>query len=338
MSVETEPKFTAHNIRFEDGTETFPSIGYTMDQNPVTRSVRRVLTALYPQGFAGKTIIDVGCLEGGFATEFARMGLDATGVEVRESNYRNCLYVKERANLPNLHFIQGDAIDISKFGPFDVFFVSGLLYHLDRPRKFLEDVARNCGKALIIWTHVTHAEETEACMTYGLSDLQENEGLSGRWYPEHGDIPSDKLNELKWASWSNNDSFWVQKEYLLQLLKEIGFDLVFEQFDCLDDIIGDMTTGFYNKIDRVMLVAVKTGLITEPSARTLADHRPQVAKPTLPSAKQTASADLEAAQNRAKVAEQALTHSQQMVDALHSSTSWRVTQPLRWVSDLVRRR
>jgi SAM-dependent methyltransferase len=49
-------------------------------------------------------------------------------------------------------------------------------------------------------------------------------------------------------------------------------------------------------------------------------------------------ADLEDAENRIKVTEQALTHSQQMVDALHSSTSWRVTQPLRWVSDLVRRR
>ena len=335
MSADATPKFTAHNVRFDDGGETFPSIGYTMDQNPVTRSVKRVLTAIFPQGFAGKTIIDVGCLEGGFATEFARMGLDATGVEVRDSNYQNCLYVKERANLPNLHFIQGDAVDISKFGYFDVFFVSGLLYHLDRPRAFLEDVARNCGKALIIWTHVAHAERTEACKTYNLSDLQENEGLAGRWYPEHGDIPTEDLNDLKWASWSNNASFWVQKEYLLQLLKEIGFDLVFEQFDCLDDIIGDMTDGFYNKIDRVMLVAIKTGLPPEGSARTIADHPPALQKHEPPSGEKAQSVGLAADQERATAAEQALAQSQLALGAMRSSTSWRVTKPLRWMGRLL---
>jgi 2-polyprenyl-3-methyl-5-hydroxy-6-metoxy-1,4-benzoquinol methylase len=121
MVIETSPIFTAHNVRLDDGTQTFPSIGYTMDQNPVTRCVRRILHTLYPDGLQGKTVIDVGCLEGGFATEFARMGMMATGVEVRESNYNNCLYVRDRVNLPNLHFIQGDAVDIAEFGQFDVF-------------------------------------------------------------------------------------------------------------------------------------------------------------------------------------------------------------------------
>ena len=40
----------------------------------------------------------------------------------------------------------------------------------------------------------------------------------------------------------------------------IGFDLVFEQFDCMEDIVSDMTQGFYHKIDRVMLVAIKEWL------------------------------------------------------------------------------
>jgi 2-polyprenyl-3-methyl-5-hydroxy-6-metoxy-1,4-benzoquinol methylase len=196
MVVETSPKFTAHNVRLADGTQTFPSIGYTMDQNPVTQCVGRLLHTIYPEGLQGKTLIDVGCLEGGFATEFARMGMTATGVEVRESNYRNCLYVQDRVNLPNLHFIQGDAMDVAKLGKFDVFFVSGLLYHLDKPRKFLEDVATNCGKALVLWTHVSQAEENEASQTYTLSELCENEDLLGRWYLEHDDIPRDEMGLL----------------------------------------------------------------------------------------------------------------------------------------------
>lgn len=337
MAVETLPKFTAHNVRLDDGTQTFPSIGYTMDQNPVTRCVKRLLHTLYPDGFQGKTIIDVGCLEGGFATEFARMGMTATGVEVRESNYNNCLYVLDRVNLPNLRFVQGDATDIAQFGQFDVFFVSGLLYHLDKPRKFLEDVAHNCGKALILWTHVTQADENEASKTYTLSELCENEGLLGRWYSEHGEIPRDELDGLRWASWENKSSFWIQKEYLLQLLKDVGFDLVFEQFDCMEDIVGDMTQGFYHKIDRVMLVAVKSGLPVERPAGATMQRAPGVERRAPAAGVRTPNPELEAAKNRAITAEENLSSARAMLKAVYASTSWRLTAPLRRASTLLRR-
>ena len=336
MSIETLPTFTAHNVRLADGTETFPSIGYTMDQNPVTLCVKRLMHTLYPDGFQGKTIIDVGCLEGGFATEFARMGMSATGVEVRESNYSNCLYVRDRVNLPNLKFVQGDAVDIAKFGKFDVFFVSGLLYHLDKPRQFLEDVARNCGKALVLWTHVTQSEKNEASQTYGLSNLSENEGLQGRWYPEHDDIPVGELDQMKWASWDNKSSFWIQKEYLLQLLKDIGFDLVFEQFDCMDDIVGDMMEGFYHKIDRVMLVAIKSGLPTKPPTVAIEQRAKAGVERGHVHEAQLQAAKLAEAEKRAKEAEQSFIQSRQALEAVHSSTSWRVTAPLRVVGKMLR--
>jgi 2-polyprenyl-3-methyl-5-hydroxy-6-metoxy-1,4-benzoquinol methylase len=108
--------FTTHNIRLDNGTHTLPSAGITIDQHPVTQSVRRLLRTIYPGGVSGKTIIDVGCLEGGYATEFARMGMISTGLEVRETNYKNCLLVKSQVNQPNLTFIHGDANDIARHG------------------------------------------------------------------------------------------------------------------------------------------------------------------------------------------------------------------------------
>jgi SAM-dependent methyltransferase len=342
MTVETLPKFTAHNVRLDDGTETFPSIGYTMDQNPITLCVKRLMHALYPDGFQNKTVIDVGCLEGGFATEFARLGMEATGVEVRESNYNNCLYVRDRVNLPNLHFIQGDAMDIAKFGRFDVYFVSGLLYHLDQPRKFLQDVAANCNKALVLWTHVSHAEDNAGARHYSLSGLCENEGLMGRWYSDHEDVPQSALDsELKWASWNNQKSFWVQKEYLLQLLKDIGFDLVFEQFDCMDDIVGDMTEGFYNKIDRVLLVAVKTGLPLRPVVEYARPRKPatppaQPSSSVQPPTEPVPDPELIAAKTRVLAVERDLALAQARLREVHASTSWRLTGPLRRVSSLLR--
>ena len=250
--------FTAHNVRLDDGTETYPAAGWLMSENGIFQAARRTLQIVYPEGLKGRSIVDIGCLEGGFTTEFARLGMAATGIEVRESNYRNCLRVKAGTNLPDLRFVRDDATNIRNYGPFDAVFICGLLYHLDRPRQFLADVARICGRVLFLETHVTHAERTPSVDIYKLSDVTENEGLRGRWYPEYGDVTPEELNRMKWASWSNNRSFWVQKEFLLQLLSDLGFDLVLEQFDCDKDIVGQWTTGWRKTHSRVLLAGIKS--------------------------------------------------------------------------------
>jgi SAM-dependent methyltransferase len=180
--------FTAHNIRLDDGTETYPAAGWLMSENGIFQAARRLLQIVYPEDLKGRSIVDIGCLEGGFTTEFARLGMAATGIEVRESNYRNCLRIKAGTNLPELRFVRDDATNIGNYGPFDAVFICGLLYHLDRPRQFLADAARICRRVLFLETHVTHADRTPSVDIYKLSEVTENEGLRGRWYPEYGDL------------------------------------------------------------------------------------------------------------------------------------------------------
>lgn len=249
--------FTAHNIRLDDGTQTYPAAGWSMEQSGILCAVRRTLGLVYPGGLAGKSIVDVGCLEGGFTTEFARLGMQATGIEVRDSNFRNCLRVKAGTNLPNLTFVQDDANNIGRYGPFDAVFACGLLYHLDRPRRFLTDASGVCRRALFLETHVAEPGVAPANEIYGLSEITENEGLRGRWFPEYGDVTMEQLDRMKWASWSNSRSFWVQKEYLLQLMHDLGFDIVLEQFDCDHDIVGQYT-GWRRSNSRVLLVGLRT--------------------------------------------------------------------------------
>lgn len=253
--------FTAHNIRLDDGQTTMPDIHWTIDQHPVFGATRRVLQLLYPSGLNGHSIADLGCLEGGYAIEFARLGMISTGIEVRESNIRNCLYAKQRVNLPTLSFIKDDVMNITAHGPFDVIFANGLLYHLDRPKSFLINAASVCRKALILHTHVSLRAETPSRHTHSLSELERHEGLLGRWYDEHaGNQLTDEQREaLKWHSWQNSRSFWVEKAELLQTLIEVGFDLIFEQFDWLGDIRhATAEGGVYAAEDRVMLVALKS--------------------------------------------------------------------------------
>jgi len=250
--------FTAHNVRLDDGTQTFPAAGWTMDQSGILLAARRTLNLVYPEGLRGRSLVDVGCLEGGYTAEFARLGLRATGIEVRESNYRNCLRVKAGTNLPNLMFVKDDANNIGHYGPFDVAFVCGLLYHLDRPKRFLTDLSRVCRRVMFLETHVAHAGQVPANQTYRLSDVTENEGLRGRWLTEYDSVSKDMLERMKWASWTNHRSFWIQKEHLLQLIRDLGFDIVLEQYDCDADILGQ-ATGWRYMHSRVFLVGIRSG-------------------------------------------------------------------------------
>ncbi|MBB4198225.1 SAM-dependent methyltransferase [Rhodoblastus sphagnicola] len=252
--------FTAHNIRLADGTQTHPA-SPNMDQYGRYKAAKRALNVIYNGDLEGRTIADVGCLEGGYTTEFARLGMEATGIEVRDSNFRNCLLVKSRTSLPNLHFLQRDALEIGQCGDYDGLFVCGLLYHLDKPRKFLEDAAKVCKKFIIIDTHVAPRMHEPAVDIFRLSDTSTNEGLKGRWFTEFDAAATavDRDN-MKWSSFANNASFWIEKTALLQTMSELGFDMVFEQFDCEDDIETQFTRGDRYNHSRVFLVGVKTGV------------------------------------------------------------------------------
>jgi 2-polyprenyl-3-methyl-5-hydroxy-6-metoxy-1,4-benzoquinol methylase len=215
--------FTAHNIRLDDGSLTKPEQPWQMEHVPLLRFTKQFLRMLFPDGFAGKRVVDLGCLEGGYTVELARAGFDALGIEVRQSNFENCQRVKAGTNLPNLTFACDDVHNLAKYGVFDVIFCCGLLYHLDEPRKFVDLMAQVCRRVVIIDTHVA---ETRRNGKFRLSWVTENEGWAGRWYPEGN---SDRWRyEAKWSAWSNRKSFWPMKRDLMQGLQQAGFTMVLE--------------------------------------------------------------------------------------------------------------
>jgi SAM-dependent methyltransferase len=249
--------FTAHNIDLPGGRLTMPEMDWTIAQSPWTASAKRVLELAFPGGVAGRKILDLGCLEGGYTVEFARMGMDAVGVEVRESNFENCEFVRTALSLPNLSFVQDDVWNIGRFGKVDAVFCCGLLYHLDRPRAFIDLMASTQASVVIINTHYAAEQRPEK---FPLGAMTENEGLPGRWYEEHDIDDTVVLDGFKWTSWSNKRSFWLTKPAILAALNQAGFTLVFEQFDWLgDDFIDSMTHGYYRSDHRGQFVAVRCG-------------------------------------------------------------------------------
>ena len=303
-------EFTSHNIRLDNGSFTKPDTRYSMDADESFVSARRLLDTVFPGDKNHYRLADLGCLEGGFAVEFARMGFQVLGIEVREANIAACNYVKANTNLPNLEFIKDDARNIAKYGVFDVVFCKGLLYHLDKPKEFLNTLSAVTTKLLILQTHFsTDTKKTDTknkehrwfgiarkllarvkrhILAFGiarrllarvkrhnpepaakdghwrefnLSELTENETLRGRWYTEFAnDEAFSKRDSSKWSSWDNRRSFWIQREYLLQAIYDVGFDLVLEGFDSLGPNIAESTLcGFYKAESFGTFIGIKTG-------------------------------------------------------------------------------
>jgi SAM-dependent methyltransferase len=250
--------FTSHNIRLPDGTCTRPEDPYILEDGGIFRAACRMLNFAFPDGLTGRTIADLGCLEGGYATGFARLGMVATGFEARESNMENCRYVQTRMGLDNLQFVKADVNDIHLYGPFDAIWACGILYHLRTPGEFMAKLSRICQRIVLLETHFTYAHLTPAAELYKLSELCEQEGLMGRWYKEFDEISVTEMEDLRWHSWSNTQSFWLQKEYLIDLIHRVGFNLVLEQYDQL--AVPNILTGidrYYRAMDRSLFVGIK---------------------------------------------------------------------------------
>ena len=280
-------EFTAHNIRLDDGTFTKPDTGHSMESCPWFVSARRILETVFPGDKKHLRLADLGCLEGGYAVEFARLGFQVLGVEVREANIAACNYVKSKTSLPNLVFVKDDAFNIAKHGMFDVVFCCGLIYHLDKPKQFLKMLSSVTSKLVILQTHFSTdaifsskpiytklrspewalkllakvtKNQADNYNRFNLSPISENEGLLGRWYTEFVDDESfSKRETSKWSSWDNRRSFWIQREYLLQAIQDVGFDLVMEQFDSLGPNIAEcMLHGYYRTDMRGTFIGIKT--------------------------------------------------------------------------------
>jgi Methyltransferase domain len=290
-------QFTAHNIRLDDGSYTKPDEGLSIDAHPWFLAAKRVLDATFPADKSRLSIADLGCLEGGYTVEFARLGFQAMGIDVRESNIEVCRYVQSKVNLPNLQFVRDDVWNAAKYGVFDAVFCCGLFYHLDKPRKFLDVLSSITRRVLILQTHFAQAGDSPSFIqprrlrralsrllplkntgttTHKLSFLAENEGLPGRWFPEFRTERAFRDREnRRWASWDNRRSFWIQREYLLQGIRDAGFDLVFEQFDSLGaDIADEMTEGSYRTSGRSTFIGVKTAYASDMADPRLAGSAP----------------------------------------------------------------
>lgn len=216
-------EWTAHNIQLYGDL-------YTIDKRITGDEIklRRIVQAA--SDIAGKPlrdlrILDLACLEGLYAIEFARHGAEVVAIEGRQANIEKARFAKEVLSLENLELVQGDVRELGRerYGSFDVVLCLGILYHLDVPDlfHFLESVSDVCQGFALVDTHVSL--KSEESHVYGEREY------SGRRYVEHRPgATAEEREKALWASVDNPTSFWLTRPSLYNLLSDAGFTSAYE--------------------------------------------------------------------------------------------------------------
>jgi hypothetical protein len=178
--------------------------------------------------FAGKSILELGPLEGGHTAMMAKDGPKRLlAIESNTRAFLKCLIVKNYLNL-KADFLLGDFRDYvaNTDENFDFILASGVLYHMRDPVLLLENIARRTD-CIGIWTHY-----------YDNKIIQSQDHLARRFAPEasirdfHGIRvvmhEQSYLDALSWGGFcggSAANSFWLTRDSLLGALGVLGFSV-----------------------------------------------------------------------------------------------------------------
>jgi Protein of unknown function (DUF1698) len=110
-------------------------------------------------GVSGRSVLELGPLEGGHTYQLLRDGASVTAIEAQTRAYLKCLIAKELLGMRDARFLLGDFMEYLRNEPehVDICFASGVLYHMRNPVETIAlfgDVADH----LYLWTHVYDAE------------------------------------------------------------------------------------------------------------------------------------------------------------------------------------
>lgn len=221
--IEKYGPWTAHNVHLQDDIYT---IGPRIVGDEVRlRRITQIVFDLMGGTVENARVLDLACLEGLFAIEFARHKAKCMGIEGREANIEKARFVKDVLSLDNLELVQDDVRNLSaeKYGRFDVVLCLGILYHLDQPDvfSFIEKLSEVCRKVCIVDTRITLRPNAQVAY--------KNKTYSGRKGEEHdaGDSKESKLARL-WASLDNTENFYLSRATLCNALSHAGFTSIYQ--------------------------------------------------------------------------------------------------------------
>lgn len=138
----------------------------------------RQMREIYPEGLAGKRLIDFACNAGGYCFWARELGVDhAFGFDIREHWIRQAEFVKQHRRVypvDRIEFAVHDLYDVPKLNlpRFDVTVFKGIFYHLPDPITGLKIAADLTNEILILNTQTTWGHP-DGYLKPGREDVQQ---------------------------------------------------------------------------------------------------------------------------------------------------------------------
>jgi hypothetical protein len=180
-------------------------------------------------GVAGRTVLELGPLEGGHSYMMQNGGADSVlAIEANTRAFVKCLIVKELFGLDRVSFRLGDfkAFLQSNSVKFDICLASGVLYHMTDPVDLLRMIT-GAAEIVYIWTHYCDPDKTR----YDRAEPGNTAGFKHtRFVREYG-------KALEWKGFCGGSSpyaCWLSRDDILNALRHFGFEQIrinFEQPD-----------------------------------------------------------------------------------------------------------
>jgi SAM-dependent methyltransferase len=216
--------YTTHRIRITADHFTMAAGG--VDARADVRTA--IVSDELGEALTESTVVDLGCLEGGFSIELARRGArQVLGIEVRQVSVDRCNLVRDLIGLDNVEFRCADVREELLRWPlgFDAVLATGILYHLPDPAGSLKAMRAVCKRFALIDTHVAVPDgPTHNCSSEVIEHRGYGQIYRGRMYREFDASTSATHQQtLLWASFGNPESFWPFEPDLVRMIGDAGF-------------------------------------------------------------------------------------------------------------------
>lgn len=176
--------------------------------------------------FTGRTILELGPLEGGHSYMFQKKGAGKViSVEANTRAFLKCLCIKEILKLDRVEFMLGNFMSFMKKddSQFDLVFASGVLYHMDEPVELLK-LASKMSSKIFIWTHYYDekiiSNNKDLSHKFSLVSSLEHEGVS---YEYSTQSYKDSLDWPGFCGGAKPVSKWLTRNSIINALKHLKF-------------------------------------------------------------------------------------------------------------------
>jgi hypothetical protein len=187
------------------------------------------LRELSGEGFAGKSVVELGPLEGGQTYGFIRLGAgEVVAIEANARAYLKCLVAKEVLGIPRSRFLLGDAVSYLRTTDrtFDVGVACGFLYHLIEPVEVIALLARCC-RSVFVWTTIydesIFVKHPDLVPTFGPAQTHDFGGFSHVLYPHYY---GEGLDYRKFLGGGQPTCCWMRGADVVGALRHFGFTSV----------------------------------------------------------------------------------------------------------------